>query len=507
MKILSAAQVLRLDRLSIKKHGIAARDLMRRAAEACYRHLTASPHWNSAASTAIVCGPGNNGGDGFALAARLEAEGHRSRIFFLGDPEKLSAEAKFFYEQVRVTRIQKDDIALFRRALNAAEILVDALFGIGLNRPLGGIYAQAIAAMNRSRAFKLAVDMPSGISAEDGTVLGTAFRADLTVTFETPKWGQILPPAWDYVGELRVESIGLNAGELRKLSSRAEWIDEAMVRKYFQRRPRGTHKGRAGRALVVAGSRGMPGAGYLSSLAALRVGAGLVTWMLPEDAYRKIDLQVPEVILAPAPSVAGTFGPKAASLLLKKSKRFQSIALGPGLGRSESVHEFLRAVLPRLRGPLVMDADALDPPAQGEKILIPRGAILTPHLKEMARLIGMSVARILEKPFAVARSFARRHRVWLLLKGYRSILASPEGKLFVNSTGGPNLATAGSGDVLTGILVGLLAQGFSKKEAVLSAVFLHGLAGDRWARLHGDRGTIASDLVKILPELIGEWIL
>jgi len=506
MKILTGSQMARWDRLSIRKYGISARSLMRRAAEACVRELVAHPSWNSKKKLVIACGPGNNGGDGMAIAGLLPRRKQGIQVFFFGIPEKLSMEARFYYEQCKGLRwdiAEGQSLAPYRRALAQADFIVDALFGIGLKRPIQGRYAEAIHVMNRAAGVKMAVDIPSGLDADTGEVLGTVFKADWTVTFEVPKWGQILPPAWDCVGDLRVHPIGLSRAALRSLPSAAEWIEDSWVKRHFKPRARGLNKGRAGKVLVVAGSKEMPGAGYLSAISALRAGAGLVTWALPEEAYRKIDLRYPEVILFPVPSEQGKFALSAWPPIQDKAKRFKALAIGPGLGKGPALLQFLRKILTSLRLPKVLDADALNLLSELEgKIPYFRGSVLTPHLLEMSRLSGASLAEIQKDPLGCARSFARRYRCWVLLKGYRSVVASPEGKLWINSTGGPNLATAGSGDVLTGVIAGLLAQGMDKETAVLAGAFLHGRAGDLLAKRQGDRGTVASDVAKAIPQVI-----
>lgn len=498
MKILSGAQMARLDRLSIGRHRISARLLMQQAAQACCDEISAWPELRSLRRVVIVCGPGNNGGDGFAMAEILRGRGIAPRVFFLGSEEALSKEARYFFQKIKSLVLP---LGSLNAELGRAQLVVDAIFGIGLKRPVTGLFASTILAMNRARAFKLAVDMPSGISAESGEPMGEAFRADRTVTFETPKWGQILPPAWDFVGRLSVHSIGLKRSELAKMPSAAEWVDTDFFLRRMRPRSRAAHKGSAGRVLVAAGSREMPGAGYLCGIAALRSGAGLVTWALPEEAYRRIDLRFPELIMLPVSSEGGQFCSSSVSSLMKKLETAQSLALGPGLGRGDRVRTFLLSLLSKRRPPTVLDADALNLVSENPKLKRwLRGAVLTPHPLEMARLCGSDLGNIREKPMSVARGFAKRYGCWLVLKGYRSVIASPKGELWINSTGGPNLATAGSGDVLTGIIAGLLAQGMKINDAVPCAVFLHGWAGDRLAKKMGDRGTLASDIAKEIPK-------
>jgi NAD(P)H-hydrate epimerase len=515
MKILTGEQMARWDRLSIRKHKISARRLMENAARGCCEVLEHLPQWVYQAKVLIACGPGNNGGDGFAMAGMLRKQGLTAEVFFFGELERLSPEARFFYQRVESVEVRTaEGWKKFSRAARDADFLIDALFGTGLKRRLTGSYAKAISLLNGAKGFRLAVDIPSGISAETGEVLGRvrprmrgkAFRAALTVTFETPKWGQLQPSAWDYVGELKIVPIGLAHSELARFPSSAEYLTEEEVKKVISPRSKALHKGGAGRVLVIAGSETMPGAGYLTSLAALRAGAGLVTWALPEEAFHRLDLRYPEIILDPVPSSKGKFHPKGLAALRKILPKFDAVALGPGWGQGDEVADFLQGLLKLLKRPAVVDADALNLLARSPKMPTSvAGMILTPHPQEMSRLTKISVAELLTRRTRAAQAFAKKHRLWLVLKGYRSVIAGPKAELWINSTGGPNLATAGSGDVLTGILASLLAQGFDRKQAVTAGVCLHGLAGDRLMKRLGDRGTLASDIAAIVPEILREW--
>jgi NAD(P)H-hydrate epimerase len=508
MKILTGDQMALWDKRSIQKHKISAQSLMRAAATQCCRILTEQEGWNSQSKVVIICGPGNNGGDGLAMTLLLRQKGIKVISFFMGKTEKLSLEAKYFHDKVK-----KDLLSLnfpkhlkeLSLQLKKADFIVDALFGIGLSRPLTGLYKKVILTLNQSRAVKLAVDIPSGLCSNTGQVLGEAFQANLTVTFEAPKWGQILPPAWDYVGQLYVEPIGLSKKELIKIFAEAEWIDSSMAQKLLPTRAAAIHKGKAGQVLVVAGSLRMPGAGYLCALSALRAGAGLVRWLLPQEAFQKIDLRYPEVILQPIASTEGKFDAKGIGELAKLFKRFHSLALGPGLGQGGTLANFIKGILKISNLPIVIDADGLDALAKNPKLLsLVKGCILTPHPREMSRLCGKSLQEVLSKRIQTAKDFSKKYHVWLVLKGYRSIIAGPKGEIYINSTGGPNLATAGSGDVLTGMIAAFLAQGLKAKEALLLGVYLHGLAGDILAQCLGDRGTIASDIAKVIPLAIKE---
>jgi ADP-dependent NAD(P)H-hydrate dehydratase / NAD(P)H-hydrate epimerase len=490
MKILDGDQSARLDRLSIQKHGIPAARLMARASMACVKPL--DRRLRAKSRIVIVAGPGNNGGDGLAMAEPLAKLGHAVTVFCLGQAEKYSREARAYYDRAKNFLQPPSKLA---KNLNQADAVVDAIFGIGLKRPIRGATANVLRAMNRAKAFKLAVDMPSGVSADTGEVLGEAFRADLTVTFETPKRGQLLPPAWDYVGDLEIAPIGLSRRELQAMKSEAEWVDDGRVAAFLKPRRRGANKGKSGKVWILAGSRRMPGAGYLAARSALRAGAGLVTWALPEEAYSRIDLRYAEVMLFPFQNF---------SELKSKLNESSAVAVGPGWGRGAEAGEFLESWLRQPRPPSVFDADALNLLAERKaamKALKPTD-ILTPHWKEMSRLTGVAISEIAKRPWALAREFARRHRCILVLKGYRSLVATPAGRLYVNSTGGPNLATGGSGDVLSGLIAALIAQGLAPEQAAVAGVFIHGRAGDLLAEKKGDRGTLASDLMELWPKIL-----
>jgi NAD(P)H-hydrate epimerase len=510
MKILSAKQMARLDRLTIKKHGVPARRLMGRASQACVDVLLEKSGRQGPRSVLIVCGPGNNGGDGLAMAHLLRQRKLRVSCFFLGKVESLSSEARYFYRLVQAPPSSirsRADLIQFRQALKKHDWIVDGLFGTGLNRPLKGLFAEVLDLMNRAPGRKLAIDMPSGIHGDTGEVLGTAFHADVTVTFETPKWGQLREAAWDDVGELIVRPIGLSQKELKKIKSTALWIDGKTVASLFRHRVRDMNKGKAGRVLVVAGSATMPGAGFLTARAGLRAGAGIVTWALPGDISKRMGLQHPEVLFRYLPSAKGGFSIQAVAELRKMSAGFHSLAVGPGLGQSTELSLFMEGILRGIHRPMVLDADALNL-ISGRRSLLKwvRGNILTPHPKEMSRLTGRPLKELLANRISITRNFAKRHQAYVVLKSYRSVVATPQGEVWINSTGGPNLAVAGSGDVLTGVIAGLLAQGLKPKAALLAGIYLHGRAGDELAKRLGDRGTLASEIADEVPKVIKEMI-
>lgn len=500
----------RWDQLTIRRYGISGKTLMQRAAEACFQVLKERETKLATKNFVILCGPGNNGGDGFALGGLLQLAGAQVDCFYLGKAEKYSPEAQEFLEALDPPAISlknKKFPPSLGRAFKKAHWLIDALFGTGLSRKVTGTAAQLIERANGLSARKLAVDMPSGVSGETGRVLGRAFRADLTVTFEAPKWGQVQSSAWELVGDLEVRSIGLAPQVEKKLKSPGQWLTSEDIKKFLKKRPKDMNKGKAGAALIVAGSPQMPGAGALTGLGALRSGAGLVTWALPEPIQKRLYFKFPELILKFVSASPQGFNLDSAEEIKGMKSRFKAMALGPGWGQSESTFNFFKKVLPIKGISKVIDADALNLLAKDpylKKQL--KRCILTPHPKEMSRLLQCSVAEVLKNRVAVAQAFAKKYGVHLILKSYQSVAVNPKGEVWINSTGGPNLAVAGSGDVLTGILTGLLAQGLKLQEAMLAGMYLHGRAGDRLAGRLGDRGTLASDVAREVPKVIGELL-
>ncbi len=482
---------------------------MQNAAQACLEVLWEKIATLSEPKVCVVCGSGNNGGDGFALAQMLRLRGVETQVVFTGDIDNISPEARYFLNGLDPAPVPLQTLqqikSFLKRKRNSYQVWVDALLGTGLNRELSLNYRALIRGINAAHGWKFAVDMPSGVSGDTGEVMGDAFNADVTVSFEVPKVGQVRAPGWDYVGDLKIRPIGLSSTVLKKIARSApEWIISQTIIPWFTSRRPNTHKGNYGRVLVIAGSVTMPGAGYLSSLAALRIGSGRVTWALPEELLQRMNLDLPEVMLQPLPSHKGGFAPLEFSQLKNLFKNFEVMVLGPGWGRNSETAKFLKQIF-EIPSKIVkiFDADALNLLAENRSLLkLVSGAVLTPHPLEMSRLTDLEVENILRDREGVASRFAKRYGVWLVLKGYRTVIASPQGQVFLNSSGGANLAVPGSGDVLAGILAGLIAQGFSLSSALLAGVFLHGASGDMLKDKIGDRGVLASEIANGLPILL-----
>lgn len=499
------------DRLSIHQYSKDPLKLMESAALVCKKELLENPIFFSKQKVLIVCGPGNNGGDGFALAHLLELEGISVEVFFTGKYEKLSQEAQYFYDLVQVSihsLHQNKDLNFFKKTLKTVHWIVDAVFGIGLNRKVSPFFQRIFSYINQSVASKLAVDIPSGVHGDFGTVMGSAVKADLTVTFELPKFGQLMPEAWDYVGDLKVYPIGLSASLGRKISSDLEYIDLLAFKKKYsailKKKSLASHKGSFGKLLVLAGSSKMPGAGYLTCLSALRMGVGKVVWGVPSHVFKRADFSQPEIIFEEFLQHRDFFSSPLNQKTIHWINSFDAVAIGPGLGQERATQEFLFTLLKKLNIPCVLDADALNLIAKdGSFLSFLKGMILTPHPQELARITCYEKKDIIERRQELAKSFAKQNDVWVLAKGYRSNIVGPKGKIWINSTGGSSLAIPGSGDVLTGMIAGLLAQGINQEKSLIIATYLHGAIGDNWKKeKNNDRGMLASEIAHAIPKIL-----
>ena len=507
MKVLTAAAMREADRRTIEELGLPGIVLMEnaamRTAEAVGSLLPAPEQ------VLIVAGPGNNGGDGLAAARLLEQAGYRVSLWTTVPPQGYRGDAAVNYEYLRHSNfvvkhiLDYEALEKFRGDLERAALVVDAIFGTGLDRPVEGLPAGVIEAVNEGPAPVLAVDLPSGIEADSGKVLGVAVRAQWTVCLAFPKPGLLQHPGAGLAGEVAVGAI--NIPSFLVAQEQAAVATAERLCKLLPPRPPVAHKGSFGRVLVVAGSTGMGGAAVLASTAALRGGAGLVYLAAPASLCPALEAQLCEVIVDPLPECApGIIGPEGAELLLEKAGGCDLLAAGPGLAPVQETAVLVKQLLRRTPLPVVLDAGAL-----GALALLPekergpllreaeQAVVLTPHPGEMAALCGLDAAEIQQDRPGIASRFAREWGCVLLLKGAGTICASPGGEVCFNPTGGPALATAGTGDLLTGLLASLIAQGMAPFEAAAAAAYLHGLAGDL---LPPGRGFIAGDILERFPE-------
>lgn len=490
IKILNGEQIRELDAYTIKHEPIPSIDLMERACRAFCSWFTT--HVDTRYTVGIVCGTGNNGGDGLGIARMLLDWNYSVKVWVVegGGRESLDFKTNLQHlkEKIQIQAIIKNyDKGLFA----GCDVLIDALFGSGLSRPVEGISAEVIGCMNHAKAIRVAVDIPSGLMA-DAPSTGAIIKADHTVSFQLPKLAFFLPENHPYVGEWHVVDIGLSKAGLEQTQTNTFLLTKKDVVRLVKPQHKFDHKGRRGHALLIAGSYGKMGAAVLASRAALRTGVGLLTSHVPVKGYQIIQTSVPEAMVS-IDQADECFS------IMPEMEPYSAIGIGPGLGKDKKTIQALRVVLEKINAPAVLDADALNIISENRELLalIKPGTILTPHPKEFERLAGSSKNDFdrLERQ----RAFSKQYRVVVVLKGAYTTITSPEGDLFINHTGNPAMATGGSGDVLTGILTASLAQGYPAVEAAQLGVWLHGLAGDEARRKLGQRGLIASDFTEHLP--------
>ena len=507
MRLVGSAEMREIDRAAIEDFGVPALTLMDRAgrgvADAALQ--LAGPRGR----VVVVCGGGNNGGDGYVAARLLRAAGRDARVMALVPPERLSADARAVREQADRAGVPIDDGVLAPLAAGAGDVVVDAIFGTGLTRPPEGAFASAIAAVEAARAAGarvVAVDVPSGLSADTGRPLGPCVRADRTVTFAFPKRGLAVHPGLALAGEVRVVDIGIPAEAARRVPVSCELLTEAEARELLPPRPPDAHKGDAGRLLVVAGSPGKTGAAQLALTGALRGGAGLVTLAARPEVLPFALAGRPEAMSLALPG-DGPLGRADLGLLLAAAREADALAIGPGLPRGPETGELLRALLSRAGKPAVIDADGLNALADEPGLLAGIGAplLLTPHPGEMARLCGTSVGAVQAARIGTAASRARAWNATVILTGARTIVAAPDAPPAVIPTGNAGLATGGTGDVLAGLCGALLAGGLAPADAGRVAAWVHGRAGDLAAARFGERGLVAGDLGDAIGAVWAEW--
>jgi len=508
MKIATAQQIRNIDRRAIREFGIPGPVLMENAASAIGAEMERFFDGLAGVRAGIICGKGNNGGDGLALARRLRIRGVPVRVALLAPFASYKGEAK-----VNLSILRKTDVEIVPNASSAAiaeiidwsDILVDAMLGVGLSLPLKGNYALAAELMNMAGRPVVAVDIPTGINADTGEVMGTAVRADLTVTMALPKRGLVLHPGASFSGRVRVADIGMPPEVVEKEKIRASMLDQGLAEGQMAERDRDAHKGDYGHLLVIAGSLGKAGAAVMAARGALRSGVGLVSVATPIGLVPLIQQQVFEAMCIPAgESVDGTLSIGSEEELVKVAEKMSACAIGPGLTTHYETVQVVKDLIQRITVPMVIDADGVNALAGNPGILFKAKApvVLTPHPGEMARLVGTSPADVQRDRINIAQAFAEEYGVTLVLKGAGTVIATPQGEVFINTTGNPGMATGGTGDVLTGMIGSLLSQGYGPTQAACLAVYLHGLAGDLAAGEKGEAGMIAGDVIEKIPEAI-----
>lgn len=521
--IASTGQMRDLDSTAIRDYGIPGAVLMENAGRETVRIMEICLPALDAGLVTIVAGKGNNGGDGFVTARHLHNRNVPVEVVLLGKLEELKGDARLNADiaarmGIPVTEIR--EATGLEDVIWQSDVIVDAIFGTGLTKPAGGLYARAVEAINDSDAFVVSIDIPSGLNADTPAVTGPAVRADLTVTYGLTKPALVLFPSAEYAGQVVVVDISLPRPAVERAGLPGELITPYLFPGVFRERSRNSHKGHFGHLLIVAGSPGKTGAAVLAARAALRGGSGLVTLAACERLNSIFEMKLTEAMTALVPGHQDQwFDSSSLDAVLKLAESKSAVLIGPGIGMLPGTGEFVRSLTAELNIPVVIDADGLNllagsPPPWNRH---GRPVIATPHPGEMSRLTGMSVRDLLADPVLHGTAFASTHSLTAVFKTARSMVFLPDGRWGVNITGNPGLATGGSGDVLAGLIAGYLAQGHSPAVSATAGVFIHGLAADLAAADIGEPELIPGDLLDYLgparttaesqPSLFtGEWV-
>ena len=507
MKVVSGQVMQLMDQRAIREIGVPGLTLMENAGRACVDAILENFGPGEGKTALIVAGKGNNGGDGFVIARMLRQKGWQAPVLLLAARDAVTGDAA-----ENLARLEPGSVVCAPEGPSAhvqlfqsATLIVDALLGTGVKSEVTGGYGEAIEMMNAAGVPVLAVDIPSGVDAASGRVLGLAVRADLTVSFALPKLGNILHPGGELCGRLVVADIGMPDVVVAEAPG-YEFVDLACAEKLVRPRAAAAHKGSSGNCLIIAGSTGKTGAAAMAANSAVRAGSGLVTLAVPAGLNALLEVKTTEAMTLPVGTpTAGFFRAGALGELLQAARGKDVVALGPGLGGTPSTVYLVHSLIRSLPGPLVLDADGLNAVSAAPELLLSRQGrvtVLTPHPGEMARLAGLSVARVEADRIGCARDFAGRFQLYLVLKGARSIIAAPDGSIAINGSGNPGMATGGMGDVLTGLIASLVGQGYPPFDACLLGVFVHGHAADLLVESKGTQGMKATDVQEMLPEAL-----
>jgi hydroxyethylthiazole kinase-like uncharacterized protein yjeF len=508
MYLVTAQQMKDMDRLTIESFGIPGIVLMESAGrgtvDTLFRHFPHVGHMK----VGIVAGRGNNGGDGFVIARYLASRHIELSLYLLSKTERLKGDAAANLKLLNrmglpVHQVPDMDAFEFHQGqMRQCDLWVDAMLGTGLQSDVRGIFKEMIDFLNTLQKPIIAVDIPSGLDSDTGKPRGCCIKATVTVTYGLPKIGQVVLPGTEFVGTLEVVDIGIPPAVVDEVGPKHHLLTRQMMKPSFRSRALESHKGTTGHLLVLGGSPGKTGAAVMTSRAAMRVGAGLVTLGIPKSLNTAAESQLIEVMTVPLPENTGqTLGLPACERIMRLLESKKGLAIGPGLGTAKSTRNLVRRLIQTSHVPMVIDADGLNSLVGGLECLkdLKVPLVMTPHPGEMARLVGTTSRQVQQERIRQARNFATAHKVYLVLKGARTVIAHPDGAVFINSTGNPGMASGGMGDVLTGMIAGLIVQGLSVGEAVNAGVYLHGCAADFLARKMGPVGFLASDVIEILP--------
>ncbi|AEE97027.1 bifunctional ADP-dependent NAD(P)H-hydrate dehydratase/NAD(P)H-hydrate epimerase [Mahella australiensis] len=509
MKAVMAQQMRSIDRTAIERYGIPGIVLMENAALAVVNRVMRRIQHHNDRRAAIVCGGGNNGGDGLAVARHLHQHGLNVKLYLLTNSSKFKGDAAVNFNIIKnsgVPYMQLDDeyaLHEFYADIKNTDVIIDAIFGTGIKGEVTDLSADVINAINESSGYVISVDMPSGINSDTGEVCGCAVIADETVTFVLPKIGQIVYPGKKHVGRLSIADICIPRAAIDDEDISAGYITVDDIA--LPVREADSHKGDYGHVLVVGGSVGFSGAPIMAAKAAMRSGAGMVTAVVPYGIYNAAAASAQEVMIKPVTDDGvGRISAKALADILTLAQKADVMVIGPGMQVYDEIFCILRNIIDSIDIPIIVDADGLNAIAQQKDLLknSKGNIILTPHPGEMSRLTGLPIGQIQCQRIDIARDFARQHNVVMVLKGAATVTACPSGWTYINSTGNAGMATAGSGDVLTGVIAAMACQYRCFDKASYIGAFIHGLAGDKAVENKGMHGLVAGDIIEMIPAAI-----
>ena len=502
MKLATREIVRRIDNITIQEYGVPGIVLMENAGKAVVSVI--SSEFPKAKKFSIICGAGNNAGDGFVIARHLLCKNLYPKTYLINKFDDYNGDAKTNLEILKSFGAEIVELDGDLKKIKKSELIIDAIFGTGLDRNLKGFYKDIIEFINSNETPCISVDMPSGIDSDTGNILGAAIKAYVTVTFVVPKIGITIHPGLEFAGKVYVSNISTPEFLEKDISYNLTTFNTC--KNIIKPRSLNTHKGTYGHLLIVAGSEGKSGAASLSTNAAVRTGSGLVTLAIPKSLNKVMEQKTTEAMTEPVEeNKKGNFGEcsydKVYDLM---SSNKSALAIGPGISTSKDTRNFLFDIFKNTKLPIVADADAITLISEDAEILkqLKAPIILTPHPGEMGRLVRKSSKEIQLNRIEIAKEFATNNNCYLILKGARSIIASPSGEIYINPTGNPGMATGGMGDVLTGVVASLLSQGYSPIDSCILGTFIHGYSGDLVALKIGDIGITATDVIDNIPEAL-----
>jgi ADP-dependent NAD(P)H-hydrate dehydratase / NAD(P)H-hydrate epimerase len=511
MYLVTAAEMQEMDRRTIESFGLPGRILMENAGRGATRFFL--EHFKDIGNKRIgvVAGRGNNGGDGFVMARYLAQKGMRVTVYLLTESSTVTGDAAANLSLLLPLKVpviempNPESFSAHKTELRHEAIWIDAILGTGLRSDVKGFFREVIDFLNQSKRPIFSVDIPSGLNSDTGRPCGACIRAHATATFAFGKTGHYILPGAEFTGTLKIVDIGVPPYIADSVRPQQYLVTPDVIRSVFQTRSLDTHKGHTGHLLVIAGSPGKTGAAAMTAMSAMRAGAGLVTLGIPASLNPILETQVTEVMTEPLPETKeSVLGEGSFNRIMALLSDKRCLAIGPGIGIDPETKTLVQRLLQESKKPMVIDADGLNCLIGRNEILkdFEKPAILTPHPGEMARLIGTTAADVQKDRIRCARDFAQKFNVHVVLKGARTVIAHPDGRVFINPTGNPGMASGGMGDVLTGIIAGFIAQNHSPELAACAGVYLHGAAADALSKSKGPFGYLATDVVNALPEAI-----